>query len=112
MTEIHEIKGYTYYVFSSRNAWVDTVLLFHGDTSYLGAAFFYETTDPLPDAQKFPTGPIGLHYHRSDLPVVVDVLRNEEPVYLIYDGPQNSRISTSQEPIGEFEEAILAAATP
>jgi hypothetical protein len=112
LAETHEIKRYTYYVFSSRNALADTTLLFYDATSYIGSAFFYETTDALPAAEKFPSGVIGLHYHRTDLPILIDVLRNESPVYLVYDGPLNSRISTSQEPVGEYEAAILAAASP
>ena len=110
--DVYEIKNYTYYVFSSRNAWADSVLLFHGDSGYLGAAFFYEADYTLPDAVKYPTGPVGLHYHRADLPILIDVLRNESPVYLIWDGGQNSRISTTSEPVGEFEQAMLDAAGP
>ena len=113
MAETHEIKRYTYYVFSSRNTLSDSTLLFYdASNSYIGGAFFYETTDQLPPAEKFPSGVIGLSFHRTDLPTLIDVLRNESPVYLIYDGPLNSRISTSQEPVGEYEAAILAAASP
>ena len=112
--DVYEIKNYTYYVFSSRNAAiVDSVLLFHGDSSYLGAAFFYEPSHTLPDAVKYTaSGPVGLHYHRTDLPTLIDILRNESPVYLIWDGGQNSRISTTSEPVGEFEQAMLDAAGP
>jgi len=39
----------------------------------------------------------------SDMPVVLDMLRNEQPVYLIYDGDQNTRISTTEGPVGEGE---------
>ncbi len=113
MADTYEITNYTYYTFSSRNAWVDTVILMYGATGYLGGIFFYEPSDTLPNAQQFtPTGPIGLHYHRTDLAMIIDMLRNEKPVYLIWDGGQNSRLSTSAEPVGEYEQAILDAATP
>jgi hypothetical protein len=47
-----------------------------------------------------------LAYSYADLPVIVDMLRNETPVYLIVDptGPVvNWRLSTFEEPVGEGE---------
>jgi hypothetical protein len=45
---------------------------------------------------------IRLFYTVREFPTVIDMLRNEKPVYLIYDG-QVSRVSTSLEPVGEGE---------
>jgi len=39
----------------------------------------------------------------SDMPIILDMLRNEKPIYLIYDGGLNSRISTIEEAVGEGE---------
>lgn len=105
MTEIHEIKAYRYYTFSSRDASIaNTVILFYGDAGYLGGAFFSNDDEtPLKPAEKYPSGVYGLYYRHSDLPVIVDMLRNEKPVYLMYNGEQNSRISTTSEPVGEGE---------
>jgi hypothetical protein len=105
MAETSEIKRYTYYLFSSRNASSSTgVVLFYGATKYLGGAFFSDDPNrPLDPAVKYPSGVYGLYYRMSDMPVVIDMLRNEQPVYLIYDGEQNTRLSTTEEPVGEGE---------
>jgi hypothetical protein len=105
MAESHEIKKYKYYTFSSRDAsTANTVILFYGDTEYLGGAFFSNDDEaPLEPAVKHPSGVFGLRYRYADLPVIVDMLRNEKPVYLIYSGEQNTRISTTSEPVGEGE---------
>jgi len=105
MAETFEIKRYTYYLFSSRNLSSSTgVILFYGDTKYLGGAFFSnDPSKPLDPAVKYPSGVYGLFYGMSDMPIILDMLRNEKPVYLIYDGGLNSRISTIEEAVGEGE---------
>lgn len=105
MAETFEIKRYTYYLFSSRNGSISNgVILFYGATKYLGGAFFGNDPDkPLDPAVKYPSGVYGLYYRMGDMPVILDMLRNEKPVFLIYDGDQNSRISTTEEAVGEGE---------
>jgi hypothetical protein len=47
-----------------------------------------------------------LAYTYADLPVIIDMLRNETPVFLVVDptgAVDNWRISTSEEPVGEGE---------
>ncbi len=105
MTDVIEIKRYEYYTFSSRdNTLANSVILFYGDAGYLGGAFFSNSDEPLKPAEKFPNGVYGLYYRCADLPVLIDMLRNEKPVYLIFSDGNNSRISTFQEPVGEGEE--------
>ena len=104
MAETIEITSYTYYTFSSRDDSIaNTVILLYGDAGYLGGAFFSNSDEPLKPAEQFPSGLYGLYYSYADLPIIVDMLRNEKPVYLIYSGPNNSRISTGPEPVGEGE---------
>ena len=105
MADTIEIKQYQYYTFSSRDSSIaNTVILLYGDIGYLGGAFFGNSDEPLKPAEQFPSGVYGLYYHNRDLPVIIDMLRNEKPVYLIYNGPDNTRISTTAEPVGEGEE--------
>ncbi len=105
MAESIEIKNYEYYVFSSReNSIANAVVLLYSDAGYLGGAFFGNSPEPLKPAEKSASGVYGLYYAMADLPVILDMLRNEKPVYLIFDGPANTRLSTSQEPVGEGEE--------
>lgn len=106
MSEIHEITTYKYYTFSSRDASIaNTVILLYGNNgSSLGSVFFSNNDEAsLQPAKKNSNGYFILYYHNADLPVIVDMIRNEKPVYLIYNGEINTRISTSSEPVGEGE---------
>ena len=106
MAESHKIVRYRYYAFSTREDHRAVAsLLLYGDTGYLGGASFYRSDGPpLEPAVKYPSGVYGLNYRLDDLPILIDMLRNEEPVYLIYDGALNSRISTSLEMVGEEDD--------
>ena len=51
-------------------------------------------------------GVISLYYRMEDLPGVIDMLRNEKPIYLHYDDrPKNAQalLSTAKELVGEGE---------
>ena len=105
MSEVKEITSYKYYTFSSRDSSIaNTVILFYGSEAYLGGAFFSNSDEPIKPAQKYSSGVYGLYYKYSDLPNIIDMLRNEKPVYLIYNGAVNTRISTASEPVGEGED--------
>lgn len=105
MADYLEIKRYDYYVFSSRET--DeylAVIRFYGSTAYIGgAAFSSDPSTPLKPATKSASGIVGVYYRMSEFPVITDMLRNEGPVYLIFDGERNSRVSTNPEPVGEGE---------
>jgi hypothetical protein len=45
-----------------------------------------------------------IYYHLQDLANIVDMLRNEQPVYLLWSGPTSENgIKTTAEPVGEAE---------
>ena len=48
----------------------------------------------------------------EDLPVFVDMLRNEKPIYahLRGDKPEWTSLTTTKEPVGEGEDAMLGSA--
>jgi hypothetical protein len=78
------------------------------DYSLIGAAYFYRNPDTMPDADQFDTnnGQIYAHYRWEDFPMVLDLLRNEKPVYFVYTGESwgSAYIATSMmEPVGEGE---------
>jgi hypothetical protein len=72
----------------------------------IGAAYFHNDakTMPLGDTQK-ASGYISCHYLAQDYPQVLDLLRNEKPVFVEFEGrPANmANIRTSAEPVGEGE---------
>jgi hypothetical protein len=106
--DVTEIKNYEYYVFSSRdsvsvNAQID---VFRGDKTYLaGLKFAKDPAAPLPPPALVHSFYF-LYYTYQDLPVIVDMLRNEGPVFLFYNdfwGTISAWLSTSAEPVGEGE---------
>ncbi len=105
--EVKEIKKYAYSVFSSRyeeNEVISDIML-SGDNVFYGYAHFLADGSVLPKAvKKFNL--YNLYYHQKDLPAIVDMLRNEKPVYIIFteDDFKNCRITTSQEVVGEGED--------
>jgi len=42
-------------------------------------------------------------YHIFQFPSVIDILRNEKPVWVSYESPTSAQIMTGSEPIGEGE---------
>ena len=77
------------------------------DGSLLGAAYFHRDAATMPPTDDQGTsGYVYCHYPADDYPMVVDLLRNEKPVYIRYVGGgwKIASINTSLEPIGEGEE--------
>ena len=74
----------------------------------IGAAYFHQDATRMPgaDTQK-ATGYISCHYLATDYPRVLDILRNEKPVYVEFEaGVGNiANIRTSAEPVGEGEQS-------
>lgn len=72
----------------------------------VGAAYFHHsaTTMPTGDTQK-ATGYISCHYLAEDFPHVLDILRNEKPVFVEFEARAGNvaNIRTSAEPVGEGE---------
>ncbi len=75
------------------------------DGSLIGAAYFYRDPAAMPNTDMQSSGGyVWCNYTWDDFSQVVDVLRNEEPVYLRYvDGWNLASITTSLEPVGEGE---------
>jgi hypothetical protein len=77
------------------------------DSDFLiGAAYFHRHPSTLPVADTHKgTGYISCHYMADDYPRVLDILRNEKPVFVEFE-VQNGNIAnirTSAEPVGEGE---------
>ena len=74
----------------------------------IGAAYFHQDPATMPgsDTQK-ASGYISCHYVAADYPQVLDILRNERPVYVEF-GVETGNIAiirTSAEPVGEGEQS-------
>jgi hypothetical protein len=75
------------------------------DGSLIGAAYFYRDGANMPATdEETATGYVHCRYPAADFPNVLDLLRNEKPVYIKYVGGWNiASVTTSPEPVGEGE---------
>lgn len=84
----------------SANAFPPRVWL-KNDARYFGQLVFK------PNGATLPVDTAGaLYYHLDDLPMILDLLRNEKPMYLLFSGSGGgfeNGIKTTAEPVGEEE---------
>ncbi|MEP7347017.1 MAG: hypothetical protein ABI877_17230, partial [Gemmatimonadaceae bacterium] len=69
--------------------------------------FVEDAADDLPPAQEVAPHYYAFYYHHFQLEDLIDMLRHEKPISVFFNddnGFNNSRISTSEEPVGEGEE--------
>jgi hypothetical protein len=77
------------------------------DGSLIGGAYFHRDSATMPNADdQTSSGYIWCHYCWEDFPQVLDLLRNEQPVFVRYVGGgwKIASITTSIEPVGEGEQ--------
>ena len=108
---IKEIKNYVVaYYAGAKNLTghrYRAIISFRGeDEELLGAAYFHHSAETMPntDTQK-ASGYISCHYPAEHYSQVLDLLRNEKPVYVEFE-PTEGRlgsIRTNLEPVGEGE---------
>ena len=79
-------------------------IYFYHNNSYKGYAYFFANDTPLnPAVYHSSTQQVFVHYNLAQFHAILDMLRNEEPVYLYYYSPSNAGIFTGREPTGEEE---------
>lgn len=84
--------------------WRAAIILKSESGQTIGGIYFHDSIDSL----AWHDGPIGgliyMFLHTGRLPDVLDLLRNEKPLYLTYDDRfDKTELSTSAEPVGEGE---------
>lgn len=104
MSESFVIKYYQYYIFSSRD-YGNSVVICYGDNGKVTYIHFIGEQPQLPETRKIDDNKYVMYYWQADMKNIVDMLRNEKPVFFIYvpTGTNNSRLSTGSEPVGEGE---------
>ncbi|MFC2023576.1 hypothetical protein ACFLT5_02435 [Chloroflexota bacterium] len=76
------------------------------DDGLIGALYFHDDPDTMPDGDDLPdSGQPMSHYPIEDFARVLDILRNEKPVYYqqLSNWPTMGNIRTGAEPVGEGE---------
>jgi hypothetical protein len=105
-TATFEVKTYAYYDWSSRTTGKSNLML-RGDAGQTCSVWFVEDpTAELPAAAQLNPNWFVFYYHHQQLDHLIDMLRNEKPIYVYFNDDNdfpNSRISTTDEPIGEGE---------
>jgi hypothetical protein len=104
MADIIGINSYLYYQFSSREDTYKAVAICGGTGGATVYLYFHGGTAALPAAGKAGSNYYA-HYRYEDMSAIIDMLRNEAPISLIHvpEGANNTRLSTSSEPVGEGE---------
>lgn len=104
MSDEIEITKYTYHCYSSRDRDDVVLYLYDEHSAVIGQVLTVPDGEPLPPAERHD-GRAMLYYHRAVIPQVVDLLRNEGPVYLQWGDGRNTALATGYEPVGENEGA-------
>jgi hypothetical protein len=95
----------SYITIYSANAFNPRIWLMAND-QMMGQLVFFPDGAPLPPDAQRPNGQVDLHYHRQDFQNLIDLLRNEKPIFLNFNGSgpgfENS-VGTNGETVGEGE---------
>jgi hypothetical protein len=79
------------------------IYLYEGKT-YRGYVYFFPDGTPLaPPVLDSNKGRIFLHFNLSQFHAVMEMLRNEKPVYVYHLSPTNAALRSGKEPVGEEE---------
>ena len=94
--------GYGYYLRAE-------IHLRGNNDKWLAVLSFHRSPDTMPDTDSLTgDGAKGCHYRWEDFPQVLDLLRNEKPLYFGWgsQGQTFAGITTAKEPVGEGEEDL------
>lgn len=97
-TVIKAVKRYNYRIIarSKDKSRIKSIISLYGENGPLGNIYFVEASD-VPNAVKREDN-FELYYHYEDFPAIIDMMRNEESIFLVWQGPEDSLISTASEP--------------
>ena len=100
MVELTEyvIDSYTVYVLNGTHR--TYIQLFERD-DFRGTISFYPKDSSLVDAKLDSNGRIHLNMHVNRFHPVLDIIRNEKPLYIYYKSSENAGLRTGRETIGE-----------
>ncbi len=95
------IESYT--VVYSANAFRPRIGLRQG-AAFIGQCVFHPNGTTLPPDLQRPNGQVDLQYHLDDFHNILDLLRNEKPVFLNFNGIGpgfENNVNTSPENVGD-----------
>jgi hypothetical protein len=95
----------SYLIIYSANTFRPRIGLLNAN-QFIGQLMFYPNGAALPTDFQRPNGQVDLHYHLDDFHNLLDIVRNEKPVFLNFNGSGpgfENNIRTGDEPTGEGE---------
>jgi len=79
-------------------------IYFYEGNSYRGYIYFFPDGTPLnPPVHDPGNKRVYLHVNLCQYHEVMDLLRNEKPLYIYYYSPTNAALMSGKEPVGEEE---------
>lgn len=99
----HEIDTYRLYI---NNGEVDQIAVIHCYKGHVfkGSLLFHKEGNAVPSGIIHQNQSIFLHFHENQLPILLDVLRNESPLFIwVEDRNFAGGLATTPEPVGEGE---------
>ncbi len=110
MDILKEIHTYTLDIYSGGTnskgyEYRSVIGLYAPDGSAIGGIYFHRDMTTIPDGDvQDPSGYVWCHYSWNEYAAIMDMLRNERPVFLRYlDSWSMASLTTSPEPVGEGE---------
>jgi len=106
-TASFKVDTYQYYDWSSRKTGKTNLILKGAGGETCSVWFVDDEAAAPPVAYVVAPNYYAFYYHHSQLPHLIDMLRNEMPIFVFFNndsGFSNSRIATTDEPVGEGEQ--------
>ncbi len=90
---------------NSPSTYMALISLYDKDVKQVAQLRFYSPASGSVDnpPNDTPYGYFIFSHHIDEYPNFIDLLRNEKPVYIAFNGTNQGYLSTSREPIGEEE---------
>ncbi len=109
---IEQVQRYSVYYYAGGKRDVNNehraiISLRREDKTLIGVAYFHRDPSTMPEGDsRTPQGAVHCHFPWESFSQVLDLLRNESPVFLrfVAGEPSVASIVTSPEPVGEGEE--------
>jgi len=98
-----EIISYQYQIHSCLSKEVYAIIRLHSKVGRIAKLIFLRDTSLETACKQDEIDCSTLYYMKSDLPDIIEILRNEKPVYFVHDENNVTRIATGQESVGNQE---------
>ena len=94
------ILYYQYQIFSARDEDIYASIHLHGSSGSIATAYFLRSDSVAAASQKDKAKLNRIYYVKNEFHDVIDMLRNEKPVYFASDEKDIKRLATGLEPEG------------